>query len=141
MLKIFKKINLKKFHFPCLFSEVLTLLASCAAICIIETAAFICRHYSKTKTKTLFFNGLTSKIFFLFAYFLGGLECVGHSGAYVSHFLFLIDVWIRTQRAAVASKRATKLSHPSPCLVTHLPYLATHLPRLPPVSHPSPYIT
>ncbi len=43
-----------------------------------------------------------------FVYFFGGLECVGHSFAYVAHFVFLRDVWIRTQRAAVAS-RATHL--------------------------------
>jgi hypothetical protein len=53
--------------------------------------------------------------------FFGGLECVGHSFAYVAPYLFLRDVWIRTQIAAVASRRATnfapispKLSHPSP---------------------------
>jgi hypothetical protein len=34
--------------------------------------------------------------------------------AYVVHFVFLRDVWIRTQRAAVASRRATNLP-------THLP--------------------
>jgi hypothetical protein len=62
----------------------------------------------------------------LFSSFFGGLECVGHSFASVAHFVFLRDVWIRTQRAAVASKRATNLSpislkppislisHPSP---------------------------
>jgi len=33
---------------------------------------------------------------------------------YVSHFVFLRDVWIRTQRATVASRRATNLA-------THLP--------------------
>jgi hypothetical protein len=27
--------------------------------------------------------------------------------AYVAHFVFLRDVWIRTQKAAVASRRAT----------------------------------
>jgi hypothetical protein len=48
----------------------------------------------------------------VFLYFLfDGLECVGHSFAYVAHFLFLIDVWIR---AAAASSRATNLhTHPS----------------------------
>jgi hypothetical protein len=54
------------------------------------------------------------------------------------HFVFLRDVWIRTQSAAVASRRATNsmLSQPSP-------YLATHLPSSPPLSllsHPSPYL-
>ncbi len=28
--------------------------------------------------------------------FFGGLECVGHLIAYVAHFVFLRDVWIRT---------------------------------------------
>ncbi len=42
-----------------------------------------------------------------------GLECVGHSFAYVAHFGFFSDVWILTQRAAVASRRATNLAtHP-----------------------------
>ncbi len=54
---------------------------------------------------------------FLYLYFFflggGGLECVGHSFAYVAHLWFLRDVWIRTQSAAVASKRATYLAtHP-----------------------------
>ncbi len=47
-------------------------------------------------------------------YFLGGLECVGHSFVNVAHFVFLKDVWIRTQRAAVSSRCATNLA-------THLP--------------------
>ncbi len=34
---------------------------------------------------------------FLTRYFFGGLECVGHSFAYVAHLWFLRDVWIRTQ--------------------------------------------
>ncbi len=48
-----------------------------------------------------------------FCIFFCGLECVGHSFAYVAHFVFLIlrDVWSRTQRTGVAN-------------------LATHLPRL-----------
>ncbi len=57
----------------------------------------------------------TIKIFF-FVYFLAGLDCFGYSFAYIAHFIFLKDVLIRTQRAAVASRRATNL--------------ATHLPRL-----------
>ncbi len=51
---------------------------------------------------------------FFFVYFFGGLECVGHSFAYVAHLWFLRDVWIRTQSAGVASWRATDLAtHPS----------------------------
>jgi hypothetical protein len=48
--------------------------------------------------------------------FFGGLECVGHSFAYVAHFVFSGDVWIRIQRAAVASGRATNVAAhlPSP---------------------------
>jgi hypothetical protein len=42
--------------------------------------------------------------------FLGGLESVGNSLAYVAHFLFLREVRIPTQKAAVASRRATNLA-------------------------------
>jgi hypothetical protein len=45
--------------------------------------------------------------------FFGGLKFVGHSFASVAHFAFLRDVWIRIQRAAVASRRATNLATPS----------------------------
>ncbi len=31
-----------------------------------------------------------------FCIFFGGLECVGHSFAFVAHFVFLRYVWIRT---------------------------------------------
>jgi hypothetical protein len=37
-------------------------------------------------------------------------ECVCHSFANAAHFVFLRDVWIRTQRAAVASSRASATS-------------------------------
>jgi hypothetical protein len=47
-----------------------------------------------------------------------------HSFAYVAHFIVLRDVWIRTQRAAVANRCTTNLAtHLSPSF-----YLATHLP-------------
>jgi hypothetical protein len=49
-------------------------------------------------------------ILYFFIYFFGGLECVGHSIGYVAHFVFLRDVWIRTQRAAIASRRAINLA-------------------------------
>jgi hypothetical protein len=45
--------------------------------------------------------------------FFGGLERVGHSFA---DFAFLRDVWIRTQSAAVASRRA---------IPTHLPLMGS----------------
>ncbi len=61
-----------------------------------------------------------------FCIFFGGLECVGHSLAYVAHLWFLRDIWIRTQSDAVASWRATDLA-------THPSDLATHPDRL---SHP-----
>jgi hypothetical protein len=54
-----------------------------------------------------------------FCKFFGELECVGHSFVYVAHFVFFIYVWIRTQRAAVASRRATNLAtywFYSPCM-------------------------
>ncbi len=44
------------------------------------------------------------------SYFVGGLECVGHSFAYVAHFAFLRYAWIRTKRADVASRGATNLA-------------------------------
>jgi hypothetical protein len=56
---------------------------------------------------------------YFFGYIFLGLECVGHSFAYVAHFVFLRDVWIRTQRAALADRSATNL--------------ATHLPTYPPI--------
>jgi hypothetical protein len=46
----------------------------------------------------------------LFVYFFSGLECVGHSFAYVAHLVFLRDVWIRTQRSSVASSCATNVA-------------------------------
>jgi hypothetical protein len=56
-----------------------------------------------------------------FVYFLGGLESVGHSFAFVAYFVFSREVWIRTQSAAVASM-------PSTDLAAHFPNLAAHLP-------------
>jgi hypothetical protein len=54
---------------------------------------------------------LVASLNVFFVYFFGGLECVGHSFAYVAHFVFLRDIW----RAAVASRRATNLAtHLSP---------------------------
>ncbi len=58
--------------------------------------------------------GFIEIIFYNCVFIFGGLECVGHSFAYVAHFVFFRDVWIRTQKAAVASRRATNLA-------THLP--------------------
>ncbi len=55
------------------------------------------------------------KVVFNVLYFLRAIQCVGHSFPYVAHFIFLRYVWIRTLRAAAASRRATNI--------------ATHLPR------------
>jgi hypothetical protein len=49
--------------------------------------------------------------------------------ACVAHFVFLRDVWIRTQRVAAASRRAANLATNLPYLATHLPYFATHVPH------------
>ncbi len=72
--------------------------------------------------------------------FGGGLECVGRSFAYFAHFLFLRDVWIRAQRAAAASRRATNLATHFPNLATHLPNLAAHLPNLANLATNLPYL-
>jgi hypothetical protein len=64
--------------------------------------------------RTLTFNGIS----LFYCSFFGGLECAGHSFANVVHFVFLKDVWIRTQTAVVVSRRATNFA-------THLPGLAT----------------
>jgi hypothetical protein len=58
-----------------------------------------------TRSKTLIHdeNAFMKNYFILFCTFFGGLECGGHSFAYVAHFVFLRDVWIRTRRAGVAT--------------------------------------
>ncbi len=80
-----------------------------------------------------------------FCIFFSGLECVGHSFARVAQFVFLTDVWIRTQRAPVASKRATNLATHLTGLATHLTGLATHLTGLathhPDLGYPSPWLS
>jgi hypothetical protein len=68
---------------------------------------------------TLIRRNAVKHIFFV--YFFCGLECGGHSFAFVTHFVLLRDVWIGTQRASVASRRATNLA-------TNLPNLANNIP-------------
>jgi hypothetical protein len=46
-----------------------------------------------------------SAVFFI--YFLGGLECIGHSFAYASHFVFLRDVWIQISEQVQSELKAT----------------------------------
>jgi hypothetical protein len=65
----------------------------------------IWQHFSETFSK--YFSFVIIIIF-------GGQECVSHSFAYVAYFIFLRDVYIRTQRAAVASRRATNLANNLP---------------------------
>jgi hypothetical protein len=55
----------------------------------------------------IFMSSICSDYFFV--YIFGGLECGEHSFANVAHFVSLRDVWIRTQRAAGASRYATNL--------------------------------
>jgi hypothetical protein len=64
--------------------------------------------------------------------FFGGLECVGHSLAYIAHLKFFI-FWIL--RAGVLSHLSTQLIHPSHDLASIPHNLATHPPQL---SYPSP---
>jgi hypothetical protein len=86
--------------------------------------------YSILKSENLGKNGAIDKIAnrtkinerpalkFLFFNFFGRLQCVGDSFAYVAHYLYLRYVRIRTQRTAVANRRATNLA-------THLPTNST----------------
>jgi hypothetical protein len=46
----------------------------------------------------------------LIIFFFCGLECVGHSFAFVAHFVLFGYVWIRTQSATIASRLAINLS-------------------------------
>jgi len=59
------------------------------------------------------------------------IACVGHSFADVAHFVFLRHIWIRTQRAASASRCATNLA-------IHLPNLAIHPDRKAQDAYPDP---
>ncbi len=65
--------------------------------------------------------GKGSSLDMFFCIFFDGIECVGH-------FVLLRDVWIPTERDAVASWRANNLATQLPNLATHLPYLTTHIP-------------
>ncbi len=50
-----------------------------------------------------------------------GLECVGQSVAYLAHYVYLRDVWIRTPESFRSKQARYQLSPPSPYLATHLP--------------------
>ena len=84
------------------------------------------------------FEGTLLKNLFLyiFSFFFGGgrLECVGHSFVMLPILFLSIEVWIRTQRAAVKSRHATNLATRLPDIATHLLELAIHLPNV--ATHP-----
>jgi hypothetical protein len=71
------------------------------------------------------FYPIEKRRFFLsfFVYLVG-------SFAYAAQFVLLRDVWIRTQRAAAGSSRATNLATHLSNLANHLTNLATHLTKL-----------
>ncbi len=74
----------------------------------------------------------------VFCIFFCGLECVGHSFAFVAHFVFLRDVLFRIRRAAGASGRATNLATQYPSPSTYPPispqFCNPYPPTLPPIS-------
>jgi hypothetical protein len=65
--------------------------------------------------KVIFKNFLKAVNFFcIFFSFFGGLECVGHSFAYVAHFVFF-EICLDSNPESCHSKQARyQLSHPSP---------------------------
>ncbi len=89
-----------------------------ASFCASEFRCW-CRSISGSGLASKWWRSSCVHVSFFFVYFFGGLQCVGHSFAYVAHLWFLRDVWIRTQSTAVASWRATDLAtHPStPCFI------------------------
>jgi hypothetical protein len=64
---------------------------------------------TKTQTSLPCLKCICKKSYVLRASTVFCLFFAGRSFAYVAHFVFLRDVWIRTQRAAVASRRTTNL--------------------------------
>jgi hypothetical protein len=73
------------------------------------------------KKKTVhYLSQFVNYLLLIYIFFLGGGGgFVGHFFADFAHFIFLRDVWIRTQSAAVGSRR-NQLCHPSPLLSHHL---------------------
>jgi hypothetical protein len=65
-----------------------------------------------------------------FVYYFCGLECVGHSFAYVAYLIFLRYVWIRSPESFRSKQACYNLATHLPNLATHLPNLATRLPNL-----------
>ncbi len=81
----------------------------CATISLPRTSGVSSFRSEPCRTTAQWFSGtyVIEKIrklccrIFKYIYFWGVLQCVCHSFDYVAHFVFLRDVWIRTQRAAV----------------------------------------
>ncbi len=64
-----------------------------------------------------FMSGLRIRITLYCVYFFGGLECVGHSFAYVAHFVFFEICLDSNPESCYRSKQARYLlSHPSPLI-------------------------
>ncbi len=86
--------------------------------------------YASTMTQAYFYSRFGLDFLFTL-YFFGWfrvcwpLLCLCHT------FLYFWYVWIRTQSAAVTSRRATNLATHLPTLAAHLPNLATYLIHLP----------
>ncbi len=109
----------------------------------------------ESNTKTLQFKKVIIQLrklqlqYIYFFLFLAGWSVLTTPLCPCRPFCSFRYVWIRTQRAAVASRRATNLATHLPpislqphisLLATHLPNLATCLPNQPPISlisHPS----
>jgi hypothetical protein len=61
--------------------------------------------------------------FSLFSYFIGGLECVGHSFAYVAHFVFF-EGCLNLKSECCPIKRARyQLTHPLFCDIKYRNFL------------------
>ncbi len=75
-----------------------------------------CVHHSAYRLSLHWHTGATSHviIYFFILYIFGGANLCWPLHCHVAKFVFLRDVWIRTQRATIARRRATDLA-------THLP--------------------
>jgi hypothetical protein len=80
--------------------------------------------FQPTRFKETVANLAILKLFCIFSVLFGELECVRPSFVYFALFVFLGDVWIRTQRAAVVPVISKQVryqpSHPSPLLIFFL---------------------
>ncbi len=67
--------------------------------------------------KNVYIADYYKKFNFITLYIFDRLECVGYSFNYVTHMWLLKDVWIPTQRATIANRRATNLASPVPEII------------------------